>query len=1271
MEVDLLTSGIAEEDSVKVDDFNPNSVPDFEGERCGICMDVIIDRGVLDCCQHWFCFVCIDNWATITNLCPLCQNEFQLITCVPVYDTIGSSKVDEDSYSRDDDWCIEGKNNTLSFPSYYIDENAVICLDGDGCKIRNGSANTEADPNLDTSIACDSCDLWYHAFCVGFDTEDTSENTWLCPRCVVDEIPQKPSGNLVHSGKPSGFEDYNQESFAEVTYDGKVSVSVADAGETALVVSMVGGNKFSEEPRENILPTIEVDKDLKTKTLALMSGDNSQEEEATSMEKSITQPVLEAQELELSLSHDKSSSFPSNCLVNELNISAIAKSVNELCSFDGVKNSSVKLFNESHVSNIPSDGNFDMGRDLGLSLSSFLSVDEVTNNGAEDQNNGDVKEHVPSEVFKNEAPADADEDASGITGVKRKNLDCSDQIHTNTDGDEKANIKTEASTKKMRAEGRIQLILPEDEADPSALDDSQNSPLGTVPSSDLQCLPEKEIPTPDIMSIVAGTNPRSLKDLHDKSSKEQENMAGLRVKKIMKRSAEDKESSVVVQELRRRIREAVRDESVKDFGENLFDPKLLAAFRTAVSGPKTDSVKTLSPSAVKLRKAMLQKGKVRENLTKKIYATSNGKRKRAWDRDCEVEFWKHRCLRAGKPEKIQTLKSVLNLLRDGSERKEPEEGSESKAADPILNRLYLADTSVFPRKDNIKPLAALKSSADSELKNKQINLAEKPLKSSVDASKETSKSLSKFGTCPIETSEKKNNVSSSKDNAASSKIHPNRHSEPSSLGSSKSNSRKEVTVKSDGIKGDKRKWAQEFLARKTIGAGVNAANESQEDIAVLKGNYPLLAQLPIDMRPALAPSRHNKIPMSVRQTQLYRLTEHLLRKANLPVIRRTAETELAVADAINIEKEVADRSNSKLVYTNLCAQELLHRSENSNSSGAQEVDRSLPAAVPVDESEQSMKELSTNPVIEEALRNAGLLSDSPPNSPDRKGEVLAEEEDPSINSRGEEPDNIFEMDNAPDLDIYGEFEYSLDDEDYIGASATKVSTIQPEGGVSKMKVVFSTLTSERSDNVPASEKTENLGSAEAPIHSSVLKNDGETEFNNSNVKCGANDSHETLLGKEGEEPSVAECEELYGPDKEPLFSKLTEEASGELYKVISGGAASQKEVANNSVGESSSNHSGMGETAPRKEKKSNADRSDILNSISKKVEAYIKEHIRPLCKSGIITAEQYRWAVTKATEKVMKYHHKAKNADFLIKEGEKVKKLAEQYVETAKQKGEK
>lgn len=70
-------------------------------------------------------------------------------------------------------------------------------------------------------------------------------------------------------------------------------------------------------------------------------------------------------------------------------------------------------------------------------------------------------------------------------------------------------------------------------------------------------------------------------------------------------------------------------------------------------------------------------------------------------------------------------------------------------------------------------------------------------------------------------------------------------------------------------------------------------------------------------------------------------------------------------------------------------------------------------------------------------------------------------------------------------------------------------------------------------------------------------------------------------------------------------------------------------------------------------------------SIWLQVEAYIKEHIRPLCKSGVINVEQYRWAVGKTTDKIMKHHKKDKNANFLIKEGEKVKKLAEQYVEAA------
>ncbi|EPS66655.1 hypothetical protein M569_08120, partial [Genlisea aurea] len=160
----------------------------FDGERCGICMDIVFDRGVLDCCQHWFCFTCIDNWATITSLCPLCQNEFQLITCVPVYDTDGGNQTDDESNLSDDDWFIEGKNSTLSFPSYFIDESicavvlqAVVCLGEHGCKVQSGSVALDEESDIDTSIACDSCDKWYHAFCVGFDPEGSSDMSWLCP----------------------------------------------------------------------------------------------------------------------------------------------------------------------------------------------------------------------------------------------------------------------------------------------------------------------------------------------------------------------------------------------------------------------------------------------------------------------------------------------------------------------------------------------------------------------------------------------------------------------------------------------------------------------------------------------------------------------------------------------------------------------------------------------------------------------------------------------------------------------------------------------------------------------------------------------------------------------------------------------------------------------------------------------------------------------------------------------------------------------------------
>lgn len=1216
-----------------------------EGQRCGICMDVVVDRGVLDCCQHWFCFSCIDNWASITNLCPLCQNEFQLITCVPVYDTIGSIQPDDDgSYSRDEDWCVEGKSNTLSFPSYYIDENAVSCLEGDSCKIRGQSANVEEDPNLDTSIACDSCDLWYHAICVGFDPEGSCESSWLCPRCLADETLQKsevgPSNNY-------GRESSSHEHLANVTFPMNVSVSVADAGETAVVVSIIDGNQQTKVPSENMLSSVTMSKDLKIGNqekeemnhivlpgsdvcedmwIDKTSSDDNSKLEKQLAEKNIMKPKIEAVELDLPLSQVTTSTL-----------------VSESSELSGLSRNFKEETSEPSVTDgLRTPGLYDEycnNKSLESGSHIVSSVDPLSDKY---KTTGEVEEKNVSKECR--LPADKNPDkkekAGGITGAKRKQRDYSAK-----EGETKAKMQNSMSAKIVKTE-RSRFAQFIHEANESVPNGSKN--LNTAVASCGGGIARKRKIGTDIRDIVQGTYHRSTKRLAnhaDKSSEDKETSSGLRIKKIVRRATEDKESSVVVQSLRKEIRDAIRNRSSKELGENLFDPKLLSAFRTALAGQTTETNRP-PPLDVKAKKALLQKGTVRENLTKKIYGIG-GKRKRAWTRDCEIEFWKHRCSKVSKPEKIETLKSVLDLLRKGPEVMEIKKENTIEAPTSILSRLYVADASVFPRKNDIKPLSALKSPTPSA-----GDFCSKPpeiIKSSV----QPTDSL-------VDSKETKVIIPGKKDEPATRKVNPNKSSDRSSksAGGSSKNTQKESSSGSNNIKVDKKKWALEVLARKTAVSGNNSSQG--QDNAVLKGNYPLLAKLPADMRPILAPSRHNKIPISIRQAQLHRLTEHFLKKTNLPVSRPTAEIELAVADAINVEKAVADRSNSKLVYVNLCSQELLHRSDNMDSTTGPDT---KPTDVLDDNSETTTNDLPTNADVDEALRNAGLLSDSPPDSPHHLTGDTKEEDG---------PDNVFEIDSQPELDIYGDFEYDLEDDDFIGAGAIKTSKLQEAD--TKIKMVFSTLESDRSDTAWRFEDLE------API---VVENANE---DNTKEKSPCESS---LPG--GEEEILGECEELYGPDKEPLVNKYPEIKSLDLVTennvaevkddLGSNAAAKASELPNGNCSDNSAvpavvSHSSGGadlppkplETVQTKEKKSHADKkqqSDKCSSVFKKVEAYIKEHIRPLCKSGVITVDQYRWAVGKTTDKIMKFHSKDTNANFLIKEGEKVKKLAEQYVEAA------
>ncbi|ONK69150.1 uncharacterized protein A4U43_C05F19870 [Asparagus officinalis] len=1296
---------------------------------CGICTDIVIDRGVLDCCNHWFCFACIDNWATITSLCPMCKNEFQMITCLPVYDTIGNIKAEDYSLSRDDDWCIQGKNNTLSFPSYYIDEDAVICLDGDGCKIRNGLSVAEDDLTFDTSIACDSCDIWYHAFCVGFNPEcGTSETSWLCPRCITDEAPQKsheaPSQKLGDHCVLSADSGWT----CEPSFSSKVSVSVADDGETAVVVSMVGGQENPEHNPEHIKTTLsEVEQAHNTDEVEIFLSDSSSGNTKLDVHKE-TSGCIELVDNSLIYCNEKGSkaSPPENYKNSEFlldipELPSIEDTTSELCRSqeDNRVQASLTVSAAEAVScQSCYAGTAGLGDELsgvdekyqvpGSSSKVFserIIADRTTLNSGKDMADLPLRHHQlsnlvgdPKEKMQPHVTGESTEDMINVPPkhVEFNNLvgELTEEMQPHVkdagclkDRMRKREIKSEYSPKKVKSDGKSQLLSSRRLANSSGLDNSTSCLTKVAQSNDnmLGNAPPMKARSLDIMSIVQEVD--HVPNVLDRSTGRKENASGPRVKKIMRRVGEKEESSTLVQQLRKEIREAALDKtSNHNDNVNDFDLKLLTAFRAAIVKPRDELVNKHSPVDRTLKKSLLQKGKTRENLTKKIYATSTGRRKRAWDREWEVEFWKHRCTRT-KTEKVETLHSVLSLLKKAtnscSNNSTTNEGPEGET-NSILSRVYLADTSLFPRKDDIKPLSVLAGSCqtvnecNTEKNSSGISRALPQVKA---ASSENTGKTPITMSLTAETSGKKEN----------------RLSDSSVSTVRVQNSSKEITNQSGSSKFDKKKWALQVLARKNASISSSESKEKDGDKSALKGNYPLLAQLPIDMRPVPAPSNHNKVTLSVRQAQLYRITEHYLRKTNLPIMRKTAATELAVADAVNIEKGIFERSNSKLVYINLCSQALSQRSNKPPSAEVNTSNSSRPTANVIDQiaDETSSFSVGEQSKVEEALRLAGL-TDSPPNSPKPTVDLNVED---NINGSAREQglENVLDMDSHAELDIYGDFEYDLEDEGYEVSKLLQQQDRDP-----KLKVVLSTL----QDDKPQNSDTQGLPDDKDKFKVEV---DDNAENVTEEIKIVSPSLIKPSGGEMFEEPSLTEYEELYGLelDNKMFQNKTSDTLTGELNKslemvaagkiIVSSqsekhlsedGTAAASEFENEGHAESSfdngrvhSNHESFGGGNPlahsltdkkdpmeRKMKDESNEVPASSSSISKKVEAYVKEHIRPLCKSGVITVDQYRWAVGKTTDKVMKFHHKAKNANFLIKEGEKVKKLAEQYVEAAQQK---
>lgn len=125
--------------------------------------------------------------------------------------------------------------------------------------------------------------------------------------------------------------------------------------------------------------------------------------------------------------------------------------------------------------------------------------------------------------------------------------------------------------------GKNQPVPSKNDLEQTKQDDTTKGlAMPLVPTeASLKRISRKKDANADIMSIVRGRNrrpppkSRASSNSNDEETDQQENLTGLRVKKIMRRAGEDQESSMLVQKLRNEIREAVRNKCSKEFGEKL------------------------------------------------------------------------------------------------------------------------------------------------------------------------------------------------------------------------------------------------------------------------------------------------------------------------------------------------------------------------------------------------------------------------------------------------------------------------------------------------------------------------------------------------------------------------------------------------------------------------------------------------------------------------------------------------------------------------------
>ena len=156
---------------------------DSPKDTCSICLDLIKIKTSLNGCKHEFCKDCIEDWSKMTNLCPLCKEEFSRLTYY-FNKQKKVKKVEKKKLQIEE----EDENNDLE----NCMDNCIVC----------GKSDNESE-----LLVCDACNYFVcHTFCDNLKA--IPEGEWKCFDCRSNNFIRRVQALVEEEGNSSSEDSY-------------------------------------------------------------------------------------------------------------------------------------------------------------------------------------------------------------------------------------------------------------------------------------------------------------------------------------------------------------------------------------------------------------------------------------------------------------------------------------------------------------------------------------------------------------------------------------------------------------------------------------------------------------------------------------------------------------------------------------------------------------------------------------------------------------------------------------------------------------------------------------------------------------------------------------------------------------------------------------------------------------------------------------------------------------------------------------------------------